>query len=87
MAAAVRGVDGPIGAISLVSDTKAPLERIAPLVAATARQISLTLSPELANEPRSRRGHGASATVPTPQESWSPETLGRLMAVGQGSWM
>ncbi|HEY9564186.1 MAG TPA: IclR family transcriptional regulator [Nocardioides sp.] len=87
VAAAVRGVDGPVGAISLVSDTKAPLERIAPLVAATARQISLTLSPELANESRPRRRPGALVAPVAPQETWSPETMGRLMAVGQGSWM
>src|SRR3546814_614744 len=87
VAAAVRGVDGPVGAISLVSDTKAPLERIAPLVAATARQISLTLSPELANESRPRRRPGALVAPVAPQETWSPETMGRLMAMGQGSWM
>ncbi|WP_067440173.1 IclR family transcriptional regulator [Nocardioides jensenii] len=83
VAAAVRGVDGPIGAISLVGDAKAPLERVAPLVAAAAREVSRALSPELAQQVRPRR---RPHTV-IQQETFSPETMGRLMAVGRGGWM
>lgn len=89
VAAAVRGVDGPIGAISLVGDAKAPLEKVAPLVAHAARTITHALSPELAEptRPRRRARVGASARPGVDQETFSPETMGRLMAVGSGSWM
>ena len=46
VAAAVRAPEGPIGAISLVGDSTAPLERIAPLVLDAARQVSLELYPD-----------------------------------------
>lgn len=83
-AAAVRGLDGPIGAISLVGDANAPLERVAPLVATAARRITLTLSPDFETAVRPRRRPN---TV-THEETWSPETMGRLMAVGaDGDWM
>ncbi|QIX28567.1 IclR family transcriptional regulator [Nocardioides sp. JQ2195] len=83
VAAAVRGVDGPIGAISLVGDAQAPLERVAPLVTMAARSISHKLSPELAQQVRPRRRPRAGV----PQETFSSETMGRLMAVGNGGWM
>ncbi|MDT0203201.1 IclR family transcriptional regulator [Nocardioides sp. AE5] len=82
VAAAVRGLDGPVGAISLVGDAKAPLERVAPLVAAAARTISHTLSPELAQASRARRRTAAAASA----QAWPSEDAGRLVAVGQGSW-
>ncbi|MEQ6900937.1 IclR family transcriptional regulator [Nocardioides sp. YIM 152588] len=44
-AAAVRGPDGPVAAISLVGDTGTPLERIAPLVLDAARQVTRALFP------------------------------------------
>lgn len=84
VAAAVRGLDGPIGAISLVSDGKAPLERVAPLVAHAAYRLTHALTPELANAARPRRRNHT--PEPSPQ-TWSAETMGRLVAVGQGSWM
>lgn len=45
VAAAVRGPEGPLGAISLVGDLTAPVERIAPLVLNAARAVSEDLFP------------------------------------------
>ncbi|KRF21195.1 IclR family transcriptional regulator [Nocardioides sp. Soil797] len=83
VAAAVRGVDGPIGAISLVGDAQAPLERVAPLVANAARKISHALSPDLAQVVRPRRR----PNVEVKEETFSPETMNRLMAVGRDGWL
>jgi DNA-binding IclR family transcriptional regulator len=45
VAAAVRGPDGPVAAISLVGEVSAPLEKGAPLVVEGARCVSDTLYP------------------------------------------
>lgn len=45
VAAAVRGPDRPVAAISMVAHDGAPLERAAPLVVDAARQVSATLFP------------------------------------------
>lgn len=45
VAAAVRGPDRPVAAISMVAHLSAPLERVAPLVVDAARQVSRTLFP------------------------------------------
>ncbi|MFC3453388.1 IclR family transcriptional regulator [Amycolatopsis speibonae] len=45
VAAAVHGPEGPVGAISLVGDLKAPLERLAPLVAHATHRVSALLFP------------------------------------------
>jgi DNA-binding IclR family transcriptional regulator len=45
VAAAVRGPEGPLGAISLVGDLTAPIERLAPLVLNAARAVSEELFP------------------------------------------
>lgn len=45
VAAAVRGPEGPVGAISLVGDLSAHVDRIAPLVAGAARAVSVELFP------------------------------------------
>lgn len=45
VAAAVRGADGPVAAISVVGDTGAPLENVAPLVTGAAARVSRTLCP------------------------------------------
>lgn len=45
VAAAVRGPEGPVGAISLVGDARTPLERVAPLVIDAARRASQRLFP------------------------------------------
>lgn len=47
VAAAIQAPEGPIGAISLVGEAGACLERVAPLVLDTARRVSLTLFPDL----------------------------------------
>lgn len=49
VAAAIHAPEGPIGAISLVGDSRTPLERVAPLVLDAARQVSLELYPDLGN--------------------------------------
>ncbi|MGH3361138.1 MAG: IclR family transcriptional regulator [Nocardioides sp.] len=48
VAAAVRGPDGPVAAISLVGEVSAPLEKAAPLVIEGARLVSRTLFPGIA---------------------------------------
>jgi DNA-binding IclR family transcriptional regulator len=49
VACVIRGPDGPAGAISLCGDlAQMHLERLAPLVAAAARQVSEALHPEMA---------------------------------------
>ncbi|MEU8171854.1 IclR family transcriptional regulator [Microbispora hainanensis] len=81
-AAAVRGPDGPVAGISLVGDTRTPLEQVAPLVAGAARQISLALFPDLASQRRARAIHQV------PDQTWSPDTMNRLLAVAQnGDWL
>jgi len=52
VAAAIRGPEGPVAAISLVGDAQTPLERVGPLVLEAVRQISAELYPEVAE----RRG-------------------------------
>lgn len=47
VAAAVRGPEGPVAAISLVGDDRTPLERVAPLVVDAARQVTHELFPAL----------------------------------------
>ena len=45
VAVAIRDVEGPIAAISLVGDARAAMERVAPLVVNAARDITRTLFP------------------------------------------
>lgn len=61
VAAAVRGPERPVGAISLVGDARAALERVAPLVVDAARRVSLELFPELEDARHMRRRVSASA--------------------------
>lgn len=72
VAAAVRGQEGPLAAISVVGDLDTALEQIAPLVAGAAARVSRALSP-------GPRGRTVRASAPTrhPTES--------LVAVGQPS--
>ncbi|GIH67482.1 MULTISPECIES: IclR family transcriptional regulator [Microbispora] len=82
VAAAVRGHEGPVASISLVGDARTPLEKVAPLVVDAARQVSLALFPDLDSQRRSRAVHRV------PDRTWSPETMNRLLAVGQnGDWL
>lgn len=55
VAAAIRGPRGPIGAISVVAGAGTALERVAPLVADAARQISAELCPDQPQPRRSQR--------------------------------
>ncbi len=82
VAAAIRGPEGPLASISLVGDARTPLEKVAPLVVDSARQVSLALHPNLENGRRVR-------AVPTDRDGrWSAQTLDRLMQVGQnGDWL
>jgi DNA-binding IclR family transcriptional regulator len=69
VAAAVRGPDGPIGAISVVGDLELSLDRVAPLVARAARATTHRLFPELqpaAAPRRRRRGPVARVTAGAP---------------------
>ncbi|MFI0484928.1 IclR family transcriptional regulator [Actinomadura sp. 9N215] len=80
VAAAVRGPDRPVGAVSLVGDAECRLETVAPLVAAAARTISQELVSQLEGRPRHHAG--------APEQTWSAETLARLIAIGQdGDWI
>ena len=82
VAAAIRGPEGPVASISLVGEIDAPLEQVAPLVANAARQASLALFPDLENRRRSR------TVTRAPDQTWSVETMNRLLAVGQnGEWL
>ena len=47
VAAAIHAPEGPIAAISLVGDADSQLQRVGPLVLDAARQVSLTLFPDL----------------------------------------
>lgn len=79
---AVRGIDGPVAGISLCGDARtAQLERVAPLVAHAAREVSRILCPD-SDAPR-RGGR----TVPPPETRWSAEALDRLLAVQSGQWL
>ncbi|MFQ6396209.1 IclR family transcriptional regulator [Nocardia sp. KC 131] len=79
--AAVRGPDGPIGAVSIVGDAQAPLERLAPLAANAAHAISEKL---LGGEPPKMRPRPESAA---PRNAVPIEALGRLLAMGErGEW-
>lgn len=82
VATAVRGPEGPVAAVSLVGDARTPLEKVAPLVVDAVRQISLELFPGM-EEP----GRAHCAAVP-PAQTWSPQTMDRLLATGQnGDWL
>lgn len=82
-AAAVRGPEGPVAAISVVGDVRAPLEKAAPLVVDAARRVSTTLFPQPASGRRRRAGRFAGSPA-----TWSPETLHRLAAVDSfGDWL
>lgn len=82
VAAAIRGREGPVAAVSLAGDARTPLERVAPLVTAAARRASLALFPDPRTSRRARREEAA------PQRTWSAEAMNRLLATGRdGDWM
>lgn len=71
VAAAVRGPEGPLGAISLVGDLAAPVERIAPLVLSAARAVSNELFPSVG----SRRHASTRVACDVAQRSWPANAL------------
>ncbi|MFG1949045.1 IclR family transcriptional regulator [Nonomuraea sp. NPDC048826] len=68
VAAAIRRPGGPAAALSLAGDARAPLERVAPLVADAARQVSRALAPALE----------------VPHQGWSPEPRLLAAGQGRG---
>ncbi len=81
VAAAIRGPESPIAAISLVGDSRAPLEKAAPLVADAAHRVSLELFPQV------RESRSAHRKARAGQQNFSAATMDRLMAAGQnGAW-
>ncbi|PVX59722.1 IclR family transcriptional regulator [Rhodococcus globerulus] len=82
VAAAIRGHDGPVGSIALCGDIRtAQLERVAPLVVDAAREVSRSLYPELGAP---RRGRNA---PPIPTNTFSAETMDRLLAASTEQWI
>ncbi|TCN51324.1 IclR family transcriptional regulator [Rhodococcus sp. SMB37] len=80
--AAVRSPVGPVAGISLCGPARpGHLERVAPLVADAARDISRILHPELGTPRRARR------VTAEPTQSWSPQAMERLVATQSGQWM
>ncbi len=83
--AAVRGLEGPVGGISLVGEVRAPLERLAPLVANTAQAIANKLVGDTARKQATRAEVSASNDGARGQALG--ETLGRIVAMGErGAW-
>ncbi|WP_027945686.1 IclR family transcriptional regulator [Amycolatopsis taiwanensis] len=83
VAAAIRSAEGPVAGISLCGKVDAQLERVAPLVARAAKEASIELFGERrAIRPRHYR------PAPELPETWSPEAMNSLLAVGSGgNWM
>lgn len=65
VAAAIRGPERPVAAISLVGDAQTPLERVAPLVVTAARQVTRELYPTLRFAPGHREGSSARMVAPS----------------------
>jgi DNA-binding IclR family transcriptional regulator len=80
---ALRGPEGPIGAISIVGDARSALERVAPLVVNAARAVSDELFGARQPPRRSRRDPFI------PRETWSSESMALLLvAMGEsGDWL
>ncbi|WP_327743479.1 IclR family transcriptional regulator [Streptomyces europaeiscabiei] len=72
------GTDGPTGALSLVGQVSSPLERLAPIVVAAAKDIAAEL--------RTAAGAGRSAprTVTPRCRNWSADSVARFVDAGQG---
>lgn len=71
VAAAVRGPERPLGAVSLVGHRDVALEKVAPLVAAAARHISHALHPELDSAGPRRSTRQRIAPVCSTRTAWS----------------
>jgi DNA-binding IclR family transcriptional regulator len=82
VAAAIRGHDGPVGSIALCGDMRtAQLERVAPLVVDAAREVSRSLYPELGAPRRGRKA------PPIPANTFSADTMDRLLAASTEQWI
>ncbi|MDP9820838.1 DNA-binding IclR family transcriptional regulator [Nocardioides massiliensis] len=79
VASAVRGHDGPIAAVSVTGDLRAPLERLVPPLVQATTEIGRALRGDPVQAPRPE---------PAPAETWSADALGRMMAIGAGGdWL
>ncbi|WP_027503596.1 IclR family transcriptional regulator [Rhodococcus sp. UNC363MFTsu5.1] len=79
----IRGHEGPVAGLSLCGDARtAPLERLAPLVADAAREITRTLFPELGGGRRAARPEATQQAA-----TWSPEARTRFLAVRGAGWI
>jgi DNA-binding IclR family transcriptional regulator len=88
VAAAVRGPDGPVAAISLAGEARTPLERVAPLVVDAARQVSQDLFPCADGTDNAERAVRPKAAAAAPARTWSAQTMDRLLATGHdGDWL
>lgn len=65
VAAAVRGPEGPVAAISLVGEAETPLERVAPLVVDAARKVTRELYPSLRFAPNHREASSRRMAAPS----------------------
>lgn len=94
VAAAIWGQDEPLAAISLAGDIGTSLEKFAPLVVSVAQQVSQALCSEGQHQrtpyqksAQSRR-QPRHEPKPSRERFWSPETMDRLIAMGQtGTWL
>lgn len=78
VASAIRSPDGPVASISLCGDSRAQLERVAPLVARAARSASNELFPRR----KTARRRPAVESVP---DGRSAQPMGTLTTVGRGA--
>ncbi|WGY03796.1 IclR family transcriptional regulator [Nocardioides sp. QY071] len=86
VAAAIRSPEGAVGAVSLVGDLRAPVERVAPLVLRAARQTAADLFPQPEPAPAPVRPSRAATPAPA-QPTWSAATMERLVAdAASGAW-
>ncbi|WP_024488031.1 hypothetical protein [Rhodococcus erythropolis] len=79
---AIRRHEGPVGSIALCGDIRtAQLERVAPLVVHAVREVSRSLYSELDPPRRARKTPSVSSNT------FSPETMDRLMAASPEHWI
>ncbi|MCL6289145.1 IclR family transcriptional regulator [Streptomyces sp. ID03-2B] len=74
------GTDGPAGALSLVGKASSPLERLAPMVVAAARDIAAGLRTDADTE------QSAARTVNPRSREWSAESVAGFVEGEQGRW-
>lgn len=91
VAAAIRGPEGPVAAISLVGDARTPLERVAPLVVDAARHITAELFPSLVPAtsvpPSAQRRARRPVRAEGADGSWSAQAIDRMLAATEhGDW-